>query len=649
MNTPTNKQLIAKRLLIPINTQAILWDMDGVLIDSLSLSLKACNQIIAQHCGDQVKLSDAFIRSIFAYDIPKFWCLISEHLIEAHQIQVTPDLLQTFQVAYLATRTANLMLLNAGIAEILDEAKLNGLTMAVVSNNPTEEVKETLRQSGILNYFTTVIGNDIEKFNKKPSPDTYIFAAQQLGIEPELCMVIEDSLIGVESGHKAGCHTIGVATGGTDYDSLAYSPWTNQTYSSFAENHLAIQFGDVRKKKILTPNDFVSHMIEHIAWRLCVEIQLNWTSDDWQALGQMLGLHIRQFDIQQNSAAVLGMIDDGSAEVAITLTDGKPNLVLTGIARLDLEWFLSLRCEQLQSGEPLVELMRGLATGLNAIVQVNICSVQDAHHTWEGVFRSIGIALNRIFTPKHSIAFPSDSLVESTEKNDDTRELRVLSKSPNYSKVFRGTAESHVVVTVDFSRRIGNSFIFNVAPNIDVSNLPKLLENLAEQAGFNIQVEYDSTVLNSSHVVLEDTALVLGKALLEILILRMTQWGVNGAGSSIQTVDDLTAQPIHVGISIEGRKFWLFVPFKDSSDTLKKTFLIGQNIHSTLRSEDLDDFLDGLAGGLGCSIIVHMHEIIEAEKGWPLIFSQIGKSLKEAFESNPYRKGVPPGVKATLA
>jgi imidazoleglycerol phosphate dehydratase HisB len=245
--------------------------------------------------------------------------------------------------------------------------------------------------------------------------------------------------------------------------------------------------------------------------------------------------------------------------------------------------------------------------------------------------------------------FSSDSLVESIEDGNSTRELRVLSKSPNCSKVFRGTAESHVMVAVDFSKQIKNSFIFNVAPNIDVSNLSRLLVILAEQAGFNIQVEYDSTVLNSSHVVLEDTALVLGRALLEILMLRMSQWGVNGAGSSIQSVDDICSQPIHVGISIEGRKFWLFVPFKDSSEKLKKTFLVGQNIYSNLRSEDLDDFLDGIAGGLACSIIVHVHEIIEADEGWRLIFAGIGKSLKEAFEVNPYRKGVPPGVKATLA
>lgn len=642
----TQAQLIAERLLIPENSQAILWDMDGVLIDSLGLSLIVCNQILSQHFGDHVKLNDAFIRSIFAYDIPEFWRLILAHVTKIYGISDALNLQQALQTAYATARADSVFKLNLGILDILQDAKSKQLRMAVVSNNPTKDVKDALNKAGILGFFDIVIGNDIEKFNKKPAPDTYIFATKTLGLEAKHCVVIEDSLLGVEAGHKAGCYTIGVASGGANFDALAHCQWTDQTYTAFTAKYLTMQFGDVRKKKIITPHDFVSHMVEHIAWRLCVEMQLNWTNDDWFELGQVVGRKIRQFDTQQNSAAALGMIDDGSAEVAIDLTDHKSGLTLNGIDLLDLEWFLSLRCEQLQSGMPLLELMQGLSQGLEASLQVKICSVHDAHHTWESVFRSIGIALNRIFTPKHPIALPCDYSVEESSR---ASELQVLAKSLHYSKVFRGTAESHVVVSVDFSKQLENRFIFNVAPNIDVSELPCLLELLVEQAGFTLQVEYNATVLNSSHVVLEDTALVLGRALLEILMLRMIHWGVNGAGSSIQSVDDIYSQPIHVGISVEGRKFWLFVPFKDSSDTLRKNFLMGQNVYTHLRSEDLDDFLDGLAGGLTCSIIVHVHELIEADKGWRLIFANLGKSLKEAFALNPYRKGVPPGVKATLA
>ena len=59
---------------------------------------------------------------------------------------------------------------------------------------------------------------------------------------------------------------------------------------------------------------------------------------------------------------------------------------------------------------------------------------------------------------------------------------------------------------------------------------------------------------------MEDTGMVVGKALREILVKRMMDLGINGAGSSIRKPLDFTAQKISVGVSVEGRKFWRFVP-----------------------------------------------------------------------------------------
>jgi HAD superfamily hydrolase (TIGR01509 family) len=631
-------KIIAQRILIPENTQAILWDMDGVLIDSLGLDLTVCNQLLAEYFGDHVKLSHEFISSIFAYHPPEFWNLILQHVAEQYNIADALNLHSTILPIYDKARRESVFEVNLGIIDILKDAKSKSLKMAVVSNNLTDDVIQILQHSGIYEYFDLVVGNDIEQLKAKPAPDTYLFAAKKLGCQH--CVVVEDSLIGTEAGFNAGFHVIGVATGGTDYQSLANNQSTHQIYSSFSTLSLHMQFGNVTKKHFITPNDFVSHMVEHIAWRLCVEIDLNWNNNDWLQLGKFVGAKIRQFDIHQPSASALGMIDDGSAEVSIDTTAGEPELVLNSIDNLDLDWFLSTRCEQLETGKPLVELMQGLAEGLQAKMQVTICSVEDLHHAWEGVFRAIGISLNRIFTPKHPAALAFDYPIE---ENVTDGELKILARSLHYSKVLRGTAESHVAVSIDFSKKLENKFVFNVASNIDVSELHYLLESLANEAGFTMQVEFNATVLNSSHVVLEDTALVLGKALLEIITLRMIHWGVNGAGSSVDS------KAIRTGISVEGRKFWIFVPFKDSKDSVRKNLLIGQNVYTKLRSEDLDDFLDGLSGGLACSIIVHIDTLIEANDAWQLIFANLGKSLKEAFALNPYRKGVPPGVKATLA
>lgn len=638
------KIFIADRLTIPANTQAVLWDMDGVLLDSLQLDFILCNQLLADYFGEHVALSRTLIRSLFAYDPLTFWQFILSSMTEAFQLTNTEKFLPEIVERYEQARRDCTFALNVGVAEILTAMSKIPLKMAVVSNNTTADIRKILTRSNIVQFFDQFIGHDIQQIAKKPAPDPYLLATQLLAVDPKRCVVIEDSLLGLESGYQAHCYTIAVATGGADFKSFADSILARQIYQAFEKQHCELKFGQVRQKNIQTPNEFVSHMLEHIMWRLGVEIDLRWYSDDWWSLGYFVGQKIKTFAVQEFTGVALGMIDDGSAEVIIKIAD-LPALTVETISNVDKDWFLALRCEQLRSGQPLIALMQGLTEGLLANITVKICSVEDPHHSWEGVFRALGIALNQIFTPRFPVAFPFDLKVE---KVDTPGDLRVLARALHYSQVFRGTAESHVVVAVDFSKQQRNQFIFTVDSSINVTQLPTLLALLAVELDCTLQVEFNATALSSSHVVLEDTALVLGRALLEILKLRMEHWGVNGAGSSVRTEADF-AEPIRVGVSVEGRKFWKFVPFDFSMDELRKQFIIGQMVCDTLRSEDLDDFLDGLAGGLAASIIVHIATPLEANLGWQKIFKQLGKALQMVFMLNPYRKGVPPGVKATLA
>ena len=58
---------------IPKETKAILWDMDGVLIDSLGHAVPLCNQLLKKYFGEEVSIPREFVRSVFAYHIPEFW------------------------------------------------------------------------------------------------------------------------------------------------------------------------------------------------------------------------------------------------------------------------------------------------------------------------------------------------------------------------------------------------------------------------------------------------------------------------------------------------------------------------------------------------------------------------------------------------
>ncbi|MBF0118370.1 MAG: HAD-IA family hydrolase [Desulfobacterales bacterium] len=619
---------IADRLFVPKNTKAILWDMDGVLLDSLTFDLTACNEILHKYIDKNVSLDKDFIRSIFAYHPEEFWRKIFDFVEKKYDMFLKQDIFKETLKIYNNSRNDSVFPINTGISEILIRAKDLSIKLAVVSNNPTEDVKKILQLAGIFKYFDIIIGNDISKLNKKPEPDTYLFAAEQLGLNPQECVVVEDSLLGAESGKRALCYTVGVATGGADFDALEKSKLSNCVYSSFVINKLDIKFGKVTNKKIFTPNDFVSHMIEHIAWRMCLEIDINWNNNNYFLLGKMLGSEIKKIHPQNFKGCAIGMIDDGSAEVLIDLSD-KSELKVNSSSNIDLNWFMSLRCEQISSGKPLIEMLKGLSEGLFAKINIKICSIEDPHHTWEGVFRGIGISLNQIFTPK---------IVQN--KNSD--------KLFNYGEFSRKTAESEVFVCVDFLRQIPMEYNFNLSKTVNINGLKDILSGLAREAGFNLKIDFNATKLSSSHVVLEDIGIVLGIVLKKILVFRMEHYGVNACGSSIFTEYSFTKDPICVGVSVEGRKFWKIVSFDDSFDDLKKDFIIGHNVSNGLFSEDLDDFIDGLASGLSCSIMIHIKKRINPDDGWKMIFKNLGKALKEVFEENSYRIGVPPGVKATL-
>ena len=638
--------MLAGRLHLADDIKAVLWDMDGVLLDTLGLDVVVCNELLQKYFGEHVNISREYIRSIFAYHPPEFWRLILKFAEKRFEISDAFKYLDQMLSQYVEIRNKTSFQTNPGIVEILKSAKEQGVRCAVVSNNHTAEVEQIIGRAGLAGYFDCIVGNDFDRLEKKPAPDTYLYAAEMLNIAPGNCAVVEDSLLGAEAGRRAGCFTIGVCTGSADFKDLESCSYTDRVYISFNPSSILLEPGHVTKKRIFTPNDFVSHMVEHIAWRLGCAIDLYFPSNDWKLMGRRLGEKIRDFNAVKSKAAALGMIDDGSAEALIDL-DSPAEFRLESGALQTLDWFLSLRCEQLESGIPLVDLLDGLSAGLDGLVMIRVCNVEDPHHAWEGVFRSVGIALNQIFEEKFKIPPPIKSL--PVEEKVSSGDIAVAARSADYAKIVRKTAESVATVAVDFAQSMPNRCSYQVSGSIRVQRLSDLLFLLADAAGFTVNIDFNASVLSSSHVAAEDTALVLGRALKEILVLRMQMYGVNGAGSSIRTPDDFYHQPIRVGVSVEGRKFWKLVPLNDSIENLRKNFIIGHTVCDELFSEDLDDFLDGLSGGFGCGILVHFQDAVDPGAGWKMLFENLGAALKMTFELNPSRKGVPPGVKATLA
>ncbi|MGH3866735.1 MAG: HAD-IA family hydrolase [Pseudonocardiaceae bacterium] len=641
--------LLAGRLDIPEGTAALLFDLDGVLLDSLSLDYEIVGKLLQDELNSVVEVPRSVIRENFPHAIPEFWSKISG----ACALGLTPEAISRLVDKHESHRRVAAIATHNGIPEIIAAARGQGIPIGVVSNNPHSEIRETLAGAGLVT--DVIVGNDEPGLRKKPAPDTYQQAATRLGLQPSVCVAVEDSLLGAEAASTAGCYTVAVATGANSFSELSEAPHVSRCYTSFTRCHVSLGKAGVMSKTLSSPNEFVSHMIEHIAWRLGCSIDLSWTSDDWRGLGSALGREVRKLPIRQEVARTIGMIDDGSAEIHVTTTSSG-GAVLTASHQVDLEWFLSSRAEQLSDGKALVEVLQGLGAGGDLDIKILVASFEDPHHTWEGVFRGVGIALDTMFNEQPvAPAPPRDEGTESSTKPLPETGQRAVERGWTVQRVSewgasleRRTAESVVGVSL----RLGAPSVrcaINVASSINVAGMIDLLDEFAEGAALQLDVTYEATRLSSSHVVTEDIGMTLGRALRYVAIERMDKFGIHGAGSSIKNPNGGPDQPIRVGVSMEGRKFWKYVPMSQDYGEFRKTFLVGHTLANGLHSEDLDDFVDGLAGGLESSIIIHIDNNTDPVTGWPMLFRGLGEAMAGLLAVNPHRLSLAPGVKATLA
>jgi imidazoleglycerol phosphate dehydratase HisB len=366
----------------------------------------------------------------------------------------------------------------------------------------------------------------------------------------------------------------------------------------------------------------------------------------------MFGAELSQMPRQAETSAAMAMIDDGSAEVRIAAS-GAPAVLLTAAEGVDLPWMQSLRCEQLSSGAPLQAMLDGLARACGLRLEALIGSLEDPHHTWEGLFRAIGIALYDMYVSAERAEDAMNAAGAKDAGGDTPRQPAADSgwaiefERPEVVTATRTTAESRVRVRVDSRGFQPTVWKASVSDSICVAGFAALLDVFAREANVALDVEFTAIKLSSSHVVTEDTGLVLGRALKEVMIQRMHRQGINGAGSNMSAAADAAA--VRVALSFEGRNSLLIVPIHSSRQQLRSSLIVGHTVGDGLFSEDLDDFFYGVAWGMSANIVVHVHHVSEVDSVWQQMFAGLGAAWRQSSLPNPMRRGVPPGVKATLA
>jgi HAD superfamily hydrolase (TIGR01509 family) len=173
---------------------AVIFDMDGVLVDGEPLHFRACNALLGE---------EGLSISLEAYK-PYMGT-------KAGWSQMMRDLGLTQPAEVYSTRYDGLIvgeyransLAEPGAVELVTGLKRLGMPIAVASSSRTNWVAACLERIGLLDQFDHIIsGSDIE--HGKPAPDIYLLAADRLGVVPQACLAIEDAPAGIESARAAG-------------------------------------------------------------------------------------------------------------------------------------------------------------------------------------------------------------------------------------------------------------------------------------------------------------------------------------------------------------------------------------------------------------------------------------------------------------
>ena len=184
-----------------IRADAVIFDMDGLLLDSESLALRALTAVAGrmgidappdfchQMIGIPVDRCLLLVRKRFG---PEFPC---ENYLAA-AADYAEDLIRS-----------GLLSLKPGALELLSQLDELGIPKAIATSSSRAKAETHLRAAGILDRFDAIATRDDVKHGK-PSPDLFLKAASLVGADPSRCLALEDSYNGIRAAQAAGMRVI---------------------------------------------------------------------------------------------------------------------------------------------------------------------------------------------------------------------------------------------------------------------------------------------------------------------------------------------------------------------------------------------------------------------------------------------------------
>lgn len=226
--------------------RAIIFDFNGVISDDEPIHLEVLRRVLAEE-GIAMSDEDYFTKYLGRDDRLCF----TTALVDAGRPRPTPETLERLiarKASYYLEAISGGAPLFPGVADLI--RRLSPVyPLAIASGALRAEIEAVLAQSGLGEHFRAVISSE-DVSRSKPDPEIFLSALSSLNrtlalaqpIEPRECLVIEDSLSGIEAARRAGMRALAVTTSFPAH-ALAAADWVVESLDGFDPSSLALTDG----------------------------------------------------------------------------------------------------------------------------------------------------------------------------------------------------------------------------------------------------------------------------------------------------------------------------------------------------------------------------------------------------------------------
>lgn len=184
--------------------KAVIFDMDGLMIDSELLQSKSFEEVLRNY-GVSPKIGNEGIIQIVGLTAKDNWKILRNR----YQLNETLEVLIEKKSKIYRKLLSKKIEPKNGLFSLIKKLKKKGLVIAIASSSRLDHINLVLMRLNISNYFNAVISGE-SVTHGKPYPDIYLEMAKRLKILPNYCLVLEDAQSGVEAAKRAGMNVIAV-------------------------------------------------------------------------------------------------------------------------------------------------------------------------------------------------------------------------------------------------------------------------------------------------------------------------------------------------------------------------------------------------------------------------------------------------------